>query len=349
MAEQPCVTYLNLDSINNSPMMTVLYDNRYLAMDEEYSKRMSCRKLDNSSNSLVMRRPRRNRTVFTADQIAELKYYFMQCNYIRMERAQEIAAKFSMPVGPVKVWFKNQRRKLKIKEAENQKLALGDTSALELSKYSQHERLHLPTLSTAPPTPLPTPSPSISPIDIKFSFDPLYFNTSAYGVKQEHYGVKQEPCETVKQENPYQWLQNVPTLTPGQIVYSTPSPHQIPQIQSFHDTVINFNRLPYYTLPSPASTSSGDANHMTVTSDTSDYFSQMSPDSEITEPLTPNSNNGEPESVFNGILDSLKTPETEPPIGTIFEELTSAPEPKIKTEPETSDQPQCLEYVPEFC
>ncbi|XP_055849682.1 homeobox protein ceh-62-like [Episyrphus balteatus] len=288
-----------------------------------------------------MRRPRRSRTVFTPDQVAELKYHFMQCNYIRFEKAEQIAAKFSMPVGPVKVWFKNQRRKLKIKENENHILGIGDTT-IEPPNYTRHD-LILPTLTPRPLTPLSTPSPSISPIEIKFSYDPMYLNSTAYNVKQE-------PSYNFKHETAYQWLQNLPALTPSQLVYNSASPHHVPQMPSFHDTVINFNRLPYYTLPSPASTTSGDGNHITTNSDTSDYFSQMSPNSEITEPLTPISNHGETESVFNGILDSLKTPETEPLIETVFEELTNAPEQtKIKSEPYidpiSSEHANALEIV----
>ncbi|XP_055905551.1 homeotic protein bicoid [Eupeodes corollae] len=358
MAEepQPCVTFLNLDSIKIPPT-TMLNENRYLSLEEQYPTRRRTYgkeiKQEKLSNSLVMRRPRRSRTVFTNDQVAELKYYFMQCNYVNTERAEQLAAKLSMPPGPVRIWFKNQRRKIKIREAEKEMFNQHENSIQQLPTQYRRHTLHLPTLTAPPPpppNPLPTPSPSISDIDIKFSYEPIYLNSSAYNVKQETptYDIRHDTGYNVKQETAYQWLQHLPVMTPSQMVYNTASPHHIPQLHSFHDSLINFNRLPY-TLPSPASTTSGDANSMTVNSDTSDYFSQMSPESEIVEPLTPNSVHGEAESVFNGILDSLKNPRTEPPIETVYEELTSAPDTKIKSEPFTqpqhsSDQSQCLQF-----
>lgn len=342
MAEEPCVTYLSLDSMKNPPIMTIPYDNRYTFIENPV--KADNRKQDKSTNNLPTRKPRRSRTIFTPEQVAELKYYFLQCSYIKLEKAEQIATKFSMPVGVVKVWFKNQRRKLKIRESEKR----FSETINEKPRYKPHEFI----LPMAPPssfsTPTPTQTSSISPINIKLSYGTIHPGNNP-NVKQEltyspairqeinyNPGVKQEiPYNPYPSEAAYQWLQSLPTITPGQMVFNPIPQHHAPQqMQSYPDTVITFNPLPYYTLPSPASTTSGDANHMTANSDTSDYFSQMSPNSEITEPLTPNSNNGEAaESVFNGILDSLKTPETEPPIETVFEELTSAPQPGIKTEP----------------
>lgn len=315
MAEQPCVTYLDFDAINNAPpMMTTIYDNIYLQSQVPYPPaKARSKRQEKTSNNPAMRRPRRMRTVFSEEQTNELKYYFMQCQYIKQDKAQQIATKFSMPVNVIKVWFKNKRSKLRTKEVEHRKLIQHPQEQIQPNL--------VPELPSSMATPSPSPSPSISPVEMILPYESMYP------------GVKQEIFYNSYNDQAYQWLRNLPSLTPAQMVYNSASPHHIPQRQSLHDNVFKFNHLPYYTLPSPALSSiSGDSNHMTVNSDTSDYFSQMSPNSELNEPLTPQSTHGEVESVFNGILDGLKTAETDHSIETIFADLTKAPEPEVKTE-----------------
>jgi hypothetical protein len=57
--------------------------------------------------------PRRQRSVFTSQQVAHLEAYFRVSEYIDGERKKELSNLTNLPEHQIKVWFQNRRQKKK--------------------------------------------------------------------------------------------------------------------------------------------------------------------------------------------------------------------------------------------
>ena len=57
--------------------------------------------------------PRRQRSVFSSHQVAQLEAYFRVSEYIDGERKKELSNLTNLPEQQIKVWFQNRRQKKK--------------------------------------------------------------------------------------------------------------------------------------------------------------------------------------------------------------------------------------------
>ena len=57
--------------------------------------------------------PRRQRSVFSSQQVAQLEAYFRVSEYIDGERKKELSTVTNLPEQQIKVWFQNRRQKKK--------------------------------------------------------------------------------------------------------------------------------------------------------------------------------------------------------------------------------------------
>ena len=57
--------------------------------------------------------PRRQRSVFSSQQVAQLEAYFRVSEYIDGERKKELSNLTNLPEQQIKVWFQNRRQKKK--------------------------------------------------------------------------------------------------------------------------------------------------------------------------------------------------------------------------------------------
>jgi len=57
--------------------------------------------------------PRRQRSVFTSQQVAHLEAYFRASEYIDGDRKRELSNLTKLPEHQIKVWFQNRRQKKK--------------------------------------------------------------------------------------------------------------------------------------------------------------------------------------------------------------------------------------------
>jgi homeobox protein HB9 len=62
--------------------------------------------------------PRRQRSVYTSSQIAQLEAYFNINEYIDGERKRQLSLMTKIPEQQIKVWFQNRRQKKKREQEE---------------------------------------------------------------------------------------------------------------------------------------------------------------------------------------------------------------------------------------
>lgn len=63
---------------------------------------------------------RRQRSVYTSQQIAQLETYFQFNEYIDGERKKQLSRLTNIPEQQIKVWFQNRRQKKKREQEEQQ-------------------------------------------------------------------------------------------------------------------------------------------------------------------------------------------------------------------------------------
>ena len=74
--------------------------------------------------------PRRQRSVFSNHQVAQLEAYFRVSEYIDGERKKELSNLTNLPEQQIKVWFQNRRQK---KKRESEPDYISDSPAMSIS------------------------------------------------------------------------------------------------------------------------------------------------------------------------------------------------------------------------
>ena len=69
---------------------------------------------------------RRQRSVYTSQQIAQLETYFSINEYIDGERKRQLSLLTNIPEQQIKVWFQNRRQKKKREMEEQQQQQMGE-------------------------------------------------------------------------------------------------------------------------------------------------------------------------------------------------------------------------------
>jgi len=86
--------------------------------------------------------PRRQRSVYTSNQIAQLEAYFNINEYIDGERKRQLSLLTKIPEQQIKVWFQNRRQKKKREQEEQLQQQLAATRGS--GSGSGHEHLYPP-------------------------------------------------------------------------------------------------------------------------------------------------------------------------------------------------------------
>lgn len=101
---------------NSMPMHQYLYNMQMqmqMRMESAYMAQLQ------SFGVGPMRRPKRNRTAYTSDQLDDLELAYQKSQYCVGNERKALAEKLALNEGQVKVWFQNRRTKSKRVDADD--------------------------------------------------------------------------------------------------------------------------------------------------------------------------------------------------------------------------------------
>nr|ACD75452.1 putative bicoid [Lonchoptera lutea] len=221
------------------------------------------------ADPLVMRRPRRTRTTFTSAQISKLEQYFNESKYVNASRLAELSGKLNLGNAQVKIWFKNRRRRLRIEQLKLKELngSNDTTPAVSVSKDLCLALPLTPTTLTPSPSLTPTSTPNISDqYSENYTYNPYTYNPY---VQQHAYEqqVRAQPMATQYYQQPSAISQQ---LTRDFLTSIKTEPD------------FNYNSTPYMRMPAAETM----VNYTKIPTKNC-YLPELSPNSEVYEPLTP--------------------------------------------------------------
>nr|ACD75458.1 putative bicoid [Platypeza consobrina] len=270
---------------------------------------------DMLSESLVMRRTRRLRTTFTQQQLQELEQEFQINKYVTALRLADITSRLNLANAQVKIWFKNRRRKHKIEEARMKELKgtlplglnvsipnlNGSLTSNSLDSSLSESAPPSETKSESPPLPLTpnplTPSPTPSATSTPSASDKQSDNSN-YG-NQFYYN---------NNNNQMPQYYQTPPATSNQQQFEFPTKVQQQNETRYNNNNNNFSQQQQFNRLASQEKLAEFAKQLKIKSEMADFNSaELSPNSEVYEPLTPRTDTSPHSGHSDEIDETLKS------------------------------------------